>query len=85
MNEALENSNPSGPFFSPQGFSMADMATLPWMVRMPVLKHYRDYDIPETLTHVHAWIKAGLALESVRKTSPSIEYMVEGYRSYAMA
>jgi hypothetical protein len=61
---------------------MADMTTLPWMVRMPVLKHYRDYDIPAALTHVHAWMKTGLALESVRKTSPSIQYMIEGYQSY---
>ncbi len=46
-----------GPFFMGEQFSLVDISVLPFMLRLPVLSHYRAFALPEvccqTLLHCH--------------------------------
>ncbi|KAJ3078837.1 Glutathione S-transferase protein [Quaeritorhiza haematococci] len=83
MDALLTKSNATGPFFLGPTFTFAEIATLPWIARLSALEHYRSYQIPSDLKRLQQWVQAGLVRESVVKTSPGREVVVQGYAGYA--
>ncbi|CAJ1967418.1 unnamed protein product [Cylindrotheca closterium] len=56
-----------GPFLCGYPFSLADIFLIPFVERIQVvLKHYREFEIPTTLTNLHSWYKVVSARSSVR-------------------
>lgn len=72
-----------GPYFFAQ-ITLADLELYPWFERMCVLRHYRDFQVPEKLSQVHAWWDAMKSRESVQKLKEEDEYFIEKYESYAV-
>ena len=44
-----------GPFVLASGFSLADIATIPWVLRISALEHYRGVEIPRTQEYAKIW------------------------------
>lgn len=49
--------NCKGPFFFGEQFSLVEIALAPWGVgvRMDILKHYRDFEVPRTEEYAKYW------------------------------
>ena len=64
-----------GPFVLASGFSLADIATIPWLLRMDALEVYRGVEIPKTkeFEKIHEWIKSCKDRKSIQSTIPSWE------------
>lgn len=82
LNEDLHE---TGPFALGEHFTLADIATIPWICRLAALEHYRNFTIPKTheFARFHAWSKACLERKSVKMTEPERELSVSSYESYA--
>lgn len=84
-----EQSDPSGPWFLGDFFSLADCAIVPFLLRLPVLDHYRGYKPPTD--HLDVWAGSALdrgSLASTLRTPDPYEgdwddYMIDVYQSYA--
>ncbi len=63
--------------------TMGDITIAPYMARMCVLKHYRDFDIPAYIEEWHIWTKAVLANPCVVKTLASEDLILSFYKRYA--
>jgi glutathione S-transferase len=63
--------------------TMGDITIAPYMWRMCVLKHHRDFEIPEYIKEWHEWTKAVLSHPAVVKTLTSNHLIVSFYRRYA--
>jgi len=56
-----------GPFLCGYPFTLADVFLIPFVERIQVvLKHYRQFEIPATLTHLLSWYKIVTARSSVK-------------------
>lgn len=44
-----------GPYFMGKQFSAVDCTLLPWFIRLYILKHYRDYEMPKECKRLVAW------------------------------
>lgn len=84
MNESLKKTSPEGPFAFGKQLGLADLQTLPWLLRWSAIEHYRDFKIPAELTRLHQWIKAGADHEAIKKTQPTDAVVIEGYKGYAL-
>jgi len=74
-----------GPYYLGECFSLADLSLAPYMDRMIVLEHYRDFRVPEKgpTARWHEWSKNVLERESVATTRQDRERIIEAYRRYA--
>lgn len=56
-----------GPFLCGYPFTLADIFLIPFVERVQVvLKHYRNFEIPTTLTRLHSWYKVVSARSSFK-------------------
>ncbi|XP_052825442.1 uncharacterized protein LOC106883196 isoform X1 [Octopus bimaculoides] len=77
--------SPTGKFFMGDTFSFVDMMLLPWMQRLPVLKHYKSFEIPSDLDwypRFQKWLTACLNRESVKPTLVEIDKLIPGFDKY---
>lgn len=75
-----------GPFFSGKDFGMVDMMLCPFTLRFrPVLKHYRDFEVPDTDRYrkFHKWMAACHSHPSVVPTIADDKRITAVYRYYA--
>ena len=63
-----------GPFVLASGFSLADIATIPWLLRMDALKQYKGIEIPKTDDYLklRLWIQNCKERRSVTLMTPRI-------------
>ena len=47
--------NKEGPYFLGKQFTAVDCAILPWFIRLYVLKHYRNFELPKDCKALVAW------------------------------
>mmetsp|Transcript_14467 Transcript_14467/g.32260 ORF Transcript_14467/g.32260 Transcript_14467/m.32260 type:complete len:378 (+) Transcript_14467:153-1286(+) len=76
------------PYFFGDEFTLVDIALAPWAVgiRMDVLRHYRNFEIPmnEEYERYHAWAKAISQRPSFKATAcTDLPAMIGIYRRYA--
>lgn len=66
---AKEGVHPEGPFALGGAPSLVDCAILPFILRLPILKHYRGYEPPAAAAgRLSAYVAAALALPEVAAT-----------------
>ena len=78
--------HPQGPFFSGPSLGLVDIMLVPFALRFEtVLPHYRDLSIPKggRFERYHTWLSAASQLESVRKTLPEDDRLLQSYSRYA--
>jgi glutathione S-transferase len=81
--EGLARLSGSGPFWFGASISLVDLTFYPWFERLPALRHYRDYDVPERLGRVEAWREAVSKRRAVRDQQSTAEYYIERYARFA--
>jgi glutathione S-transferase len=47
--------DPEGPFFLGKQFTLVDAALAPFFLRLPVLKHYRGFELPQDCVKLRDW------------------------------
>ena len=82
------SANCQGPYFYGNEFTLVDIALAPWAVgiRMDVLNHYRQFEVPQTEEYdqYHKWTKAVSERSQFKATaSTDLPAMVRVYRRYA--
>jgi glutathione S-transferase len=85
----VDASEENGPWFLGDDFTLADCAVVPFLLRLPVLNHYREYTAPRSA--IDTWREAGRTRETVQSTMRTPDpyegdwddYMLDVYRSYA--
>ena len=78
--------DPQGPLFSGRELGMVDIMLIPYAFRFAtILSHYRGFTIEddEKWRRYHVWYKAALECDSVKKTLPDTQKLVENYKRYA--
>lgn len=71
----------TGPYYFDAEFTMADVALVPFLVRLkPAMMYYAGYDVFSKAPHIKALWAAAVQRPSVRETAPTPEQCVEGYR-----
>lgn len=61
-----------GDFVLSSGFSLADIATIPWLLRMDALQFYRGVEMPKTneFNKVREWVRNCGERRSIKLTLP---------------
>ena len=82
------SANCQGPYFYGDEFTLVDIALAPWAVgiRMDILKHYRQFEVPQTEEYkqYHKWTKAVSERSQFKATaSTDLPAMIRVYRRYA--
>ena len=74
-----------GPFFGGKSLNMVDIMLFPFAYRFQLIfPHYREYRPPvEGLERYYKWYAAVSQCESVKKTMPEDEKLIEIYKRYA--
>jgi thiol-dependent reductase 1 len=71
----------TGPFYCDEEFTMADVALVPFLVRLkPAMMYYAGYDVFSKAPHMKALWAAAVQRPSVRETTLTPEECVENYR-----
>ncbi len=86
MDTLVKEMDPHGPFFSGSTPNMVDIMLIPHAFRFGViLKHYRDFDIPndDKWKRYYVWLNAALELDSVKQTLPNKDKLIDNYRRHA--
>ncbi|KAJ3361191.1 Glutathione S-transferase U1 [Allomyces arbusculus] len=76
-----------GPFALGDAFSWAEVMSASFLMRLPVLKHYRDFDMPTdepAFERFQQWIDAVSAHPTVQATTASVDDIVEFYKVMAV-
>jgi glutathione S-transferase len=76
----------AGPFFLGDRLSYADLHWYPWVHRLCVLKHYRNFEVPQTEEYAgfHRFEQAMLARPNVPETLRPAEFFIDAYKGYAL-
>ncbi|KAF8080462.1 hypothetical protein N665_0944s0024 [Sinapis alba] len=80
--EALENhlKTHDGPFIAGGKVSAVDLSLAPKLYHLKVaLGHYKSWSVPESLPHVHGYMKALFSLDSFQKTKTEEKYVIAGW------
>eukprot|EP01137_Pigoraptor_chileana_P013357 Opistho-2@66775 len=75
----------TGPFFLGSEASLADVLLFPWIFRLPVLTHYRGYEVPNTPEYAafHKFVAAFTERKSAKAAAPPQQLFIDGYYKYA--
>lgn len=71
-----------GPFWLGESISLVDLAFYPFLEQAPVLAHYRDFELPDSLRHLHAWIATMKTRQSVLNNSHNAGFYIDAYKCY---
>lgn len=78
LNEHLEKNG--GPFIAGEKITAVDLSLVPKLYHLKIaLGHFKKWSIPESLTHVHNYIKATFGRESFEKTKAAEQYVIAGW------
>ncbi|KAL5489208.1 hypothetical protein EMCRGX_G018275, partial [Ephydatia muelleri] len=82
----VEAMDPKGPLFGGNQLGMVDIMLVPHAFRFAtILPHYRGFSVEDSdkWRRYHVWYKAAIECESVRKTLPDTQKLIENYKRYA--
>ncbi|XP_029639307.1 glutathione S-transferase U20-like [Octopus sinensis] len=77
--------SPTGNFFMGDSFSFADIMVYPWMQRLEVLKHFKNFEIPSDIDwypRFQKWLTACYERESVTPTIPDMKKLIPRHKRY---
>jgi len=74
-----------GPYLLGEKFSLGDCLIAPFLVRLPVLQHYRSFEIPQTPAYqkFNEYLKNLQTRESVKSTTAAMDALVHHSKGYA--
>ena len=81
----LEAGAGDGPFLCGADLSVADVALLPWALRLHIFEHHRGWTVPDSpaLAAYRRWLAAAQSLDCVASTTPEEARYVEHIAKYA--
>ncbi|KAL6326811.1 hypothetical protein AAG906_010988 [Vitis piasezkii] len=69
-----------GPYINGENICAVDLSLAPKLYHLQVaLGHYKNWTIPESLSHVHNYMKLLFSRESFEKTKPAPDHVVAGW------
>ncbi|KAK0593153.1 hypothetical protein LWI29_031966 [Acer saccharum] len=78
LNEHLEKNG--GPFIAGEKITAVDLSLVPKLYHLKIaLGHFKKWSVPESLTHVHNYIKVTFGRESFEKTKAAEQYVIAGW------
>ena len=72
-----------GPYWFGDKPNLVDFTFFPHVQRFVVLKHYRNFTLPEECERLRAWIDVMHELPEVKATKPSDETLIRNWSKYA--
>jgi len=83
--EFTQAMDPEGPFFLGKNLGYVDIMFAPWSYRSYILKHYRDFEVPNTEEYkrFHIWSKAVNNHPSIKAVEQDKEKVLAFSRPYA--
>lgn len=84
FNQLLLEQSPTGPYFLGEQFSLADVATAPFIARFPLMRDnfLQDFVIPEEYDRLLSWAKAVQERESFKNTWPGNESLQKAFAKW---
>ncbi|KAI5401900.1 Glutathione S-transferase dhar2, partial [Lathyrus oleraceus] len=80
LNALEEHLKANGPYVAGEKVTAVDLSLAPKLYHVVVaLGHFKNWTIPESLTHVHNYVKLLFARESFEKTKAAKEYIIAGW------
>ena len=85
--EFVKAMDPKGPFFQGEKFGFVDIMLAPYAVRLFILKHYRGFEIPQSVEfkRFHVWWEAVRNAPAVKITIQDDSKLLNIYQRYADA
>lgn len=72
-----------GPYWLGEKVSLVDLSFLPHLQRLCVLKHYRDFEIPEECILLKSWLQLMHQRPSVQSMLTSEKTLIDNWAKYA--
>ncbi|KAI9142299.1 glutathione S-transferase [Paraphysoderma sedebokerense] len=84
INDLLKSTS-AGPYILGDKFTIGDVILSTFIARLPVLKHFRDFDIPrdEKYQRFNSLVDAVMNRDSVKNTLASMDELIAGYKPFA--
>jgi glutathione S-transferase len=82
-NEGLGKLSGNGPYWFGESVSLVDFTFYPWFERLPALKHYRGFGLPEEFTRLRQWKKTLKQRDAVKAIANPKEFYIERYARFA--
>lgn len=77
--EGLQKLSAKGPYWLGAEISLVDLTYYPWFEQVAMLEHFREFQFPIGLDHLHKWWETVVKRESVQALSQSQEFYLEQY------
>ncbi|KAK3232268.1 hypothetical protein Dsin_004149 [Dipteronia sinensis] len=78
LNEHLEKIG--GPFIAGEKITAVDLSLAPKLYHLKIaLGYFKKWSVPESLTHVHNYIKVTFGREAFEKTKSAEQYVIAGW------
>jgi glutathione S-transferase len=77
--EGLTNQSDNGSYWLGEQFSLVDISLYPWFERLPVLAHFRQFELPAETPRLQQWWQAVRERESVRAVANSSDFYIERF------
>ncbi|KAL6131368.1 hypothetical protein ACLB2K_069744 [Fragaria x ananassa] len=75
-----EHIRENGPYIAGEDVTALDFSLTPGLLHVPVaLPHFKNWEIPEHLTHVRGYLELMLSRPSFEKTTPEDQYIIAGW------
>ncbi|XP_058204724.1 glutathione S-transferase DHAR2-like [Rhododendron vialii] len=69
-----------GPYVNGENICAVDLSLAPKLFHLDVvLEHFKGWKVPESLTHIHKYMKLLFSRDSFKKTEPAKEYVIAGW------
>ncbi|KAL7746757.1 hypothetical protein RI367_007921 [Sorochytrium milnesiophthora] len=83
INDLLLQLSPKGPFALGENFTVADILTGPFIMRLPVTERLKGFKVPDTpeFARFHQWSNALKQHPSIQLTTASLDSSVEAYKA----
>lgn len=77
-----EHLKAKGPYVNGENICAVDLSLAPKLYHLVVaLGHFKGWNVPESLTHLHNYMKLLFSRESFQKTNVAKEYVIAGWAS----
>lgn len=77
--EGLGKRSHNGAYWLGEQLSLVDISFYPWLERLPLLQHFRKFELPAETPQLQQWANQLRNHPSIQPTSNSTEYYIESF------
>ncbi|MCG6134661.1 MAG: glutathione S-transferase family protein [Nostoc sp. LLA-1] len=77
--EGLAKLSENGPYWLGEQFSLVDISFYPWFERLPVLDHFRQFQLPAKTPRLQTWWNAVSDRSSIQAVANPIDFYVQRF------